>query len=74
VWRHSTLIIPSMISGSQSLILIKSFLILYSNQSAELALGIVDSSGETISLLISLRLDFDFCVCHVHERSTNNGN
>ena len=60
MWRHSTLIIPSLIARRQSLFQSRSFLILQSNQLTELAFDRIDVSGETIRLSISLRLAVDF--------------
>jgi len=60
VWRHSTLITPSLTARHQSLLQSRSVLILQSSQSAGLAIDSVDVSGETISLSTILRLAVDF--------------
>jgi len=69
VWRHSTLIIPSMTAPRQSTAAsARSFLIWLSSQSAAFAIGRVDVSGETTSHSISLWLAVDIFTCSVHSR------
>ena len=60
VWRHSTLITPSLIARRQSLIQSRSFPILQWRQSVGLAIDSVDVSDETIDWSIILRFAVDF--------------
>jgi len=74
VWGHSTLITPLPTARNQSLLQSRSFLILKSSQSAELAVVRVDMSGETIRLSISLTVAAEiFFTFNVHKRQTNAG-